>query len=191
MKNLILVRHGQTEWNLERRFQGQRDTNLNEFGRQQMGATGRHLLAQEQTVDQLVTSPLVRAQLSADIIAEICGLDVQIDHRLVEMNLGGWEGERYAIGQNHPGWFELAPHGGESGGSFHRRIQNWFIAQPPTGQTMLLVVHGLVIQSLVSFLLEEPFDRWHRRPIRNGALTVLSRQEWGWRLEKFNEEGSQ
>lgn len=186
MKKMILVRHGQTEWNIEQRYQGQQDTELTDFGREQMKMASRQL--DGETIDQIMTSPLKRAKESAEIVARACSLEVQVDFRLAEMDLGSWEGKPYATGRNVENWFELAPHGGETGARFHRRVQNWFVAQPPTEKTLLLVVHGLVVQSLLSYLLEEPFDRWHKRPVRNGALAVITRKDWGWRLEKFNQE---
>ncbi|MEM9778028.1 MAG: histidine phosphatase family protein, partial [Chloroflexota bacterium] len=64
----------------------------------------------------------------------------------------------------------------------------WLHEQTPSDKTVLIVVHGLVVQVILSELLGEPFDVWHRRPIRNGAITSLLKKDWGWRLEKFNQE---
>ena len=203
MKRIILVRHGQTEWNIERRYQGQMDTELTEFGRQQMASTAD--LLHHAKVDRVVTSPLKRAKESAEIVAAGLGLDVQVEERFREMHLGTWEGQSYSLGRGSERWFEPAPHGGETGEQFRGRIQSWLdenlhfdrlsdptfdkLSAPPKPETVLLVVHGLVVQVILSILLEEEFETWHKRPVRNGAVTVLSKQDWGWRLEKFNEEG--
>ena len=190
MNKLILVRHGQTEWNIERRYQGQQDTELTDLGRQQMADVGRWL--QAESIDKLVTSPLKRAKESADIVAEACGLHSQIDHRLTELHLGNWEGQPYSVGRGVENWFKLAPHGGEKGVFFHKRIENWVICQPIIKEladdTLLLVVHGLVVQSMLSLLLKEPFDVWHDRPVKNGAIAELVQREDRWRLVRFNQE---
>lgn len=191
MKRLILVRHGQTEWNIERRYQGQTDTQLTDFGRQQM-ARSAHMLA-DSNIDQIIASPLARAKESADIVAQSLQLQVAIEPRFVEMSLGAWEGKSYVLGRKTEEWFETAPHGGETGAEFRRRVGGWLQEQTHSHknleQTILIVVHGLVVQVILSELLAEPFDVWHRRPIRNGAITSLLKKDWGWRLEKFNQEG--
>lgn len=190
MKRLLLVRHGQTQWNIERRYQGQQDTELTDFGRQQMVSAAQWL--ESETIDKLVTSPLKRARESADIVAEACGLYPQIDHRLTELHLGKWEGQPYTTGRGVENWFKLAPHGGEKGVTFHGRIRNWLICQPIITEladdTVLLVVHGLVVQSMLSLLLKEPFDVWHNRPVKNGSIAELVQRGDSWRLVRFNQE---
>lgn len=190
MERIILVRHGQTEWNIERRYQGQQDTDLTDLGRQQMVSAASWL--ESESIDKLVTSPLKRAKESADIVAEACGLHTQIDHRLTELYLGRWEGQPYSTGRRVDNWFKLAPHGGEKGTLFHNRIKNWLICQPIIKEladdTVLLVVHGLVVQSMLSLLLKESFDVWHKRPVKNGSIAELVKRGDSWRLVRFNQE---
>ncbi|MEM9778006.1 MAG: histidine phosphatase family protein [Chloroflexota bacterium] len=186
MKRLILVRHGQTEWNIERRYQGQTDTRLTDFGRQQMLQSAQMLTGSK--IDHIIASPLARAKESADLVAESLQLEVMIEPRFVEMSLGAWEGQSYVLGRQTNEWFESAPHGGETGGEFRSRIEDWLQEQTKSDKTVLIIVHGLVVQVILSQLLGEPFNVWHRRPIRNGAITSLLRKDWGWRLEKFNQE---
>ena len=187
MDKLILTRHGQTKWNIEHRYQGQTDTELTEVGRTQMVWTAESL--RNLTIERIFTSPLNRAKDSAEIVAAGLGLDAEIDGRFMEMDLGKWTGQSYRLGRNGDEWFEAAPHGGETGAHFRGRIKSWLEENASSDGTVLLVVHGLVVQVILSILLEEEFEVWHRRPIKNGALTILSKQDWGWRLEKFNEEG--
>ena len=90
MPTLLLVRHGQTQWNLERRVQGQTDIPLSEEGFAQARA-----LADELASEPLVAayaSDLVRARSTAEIVAQSHGLVVEIDPRLREKNFGSWEG---------------------------------------------------------------------------------------------------
>ena len=90
MTTLLLVRHGETDWNAEGRLQGHTDRPLNEYGRRQARElAGR--LADEQ-VDAVYASDLARARETAEIVAGRLGLPVAIDPDLREKNWGTWEG---------------------------------------------------------------------------------------------------
>lgn len=90
MTKLVLIRHGQTDWNATGRWQGQADPALNEVGREQARQTARELRAQK--IDTLISSDLRRARETAEIIAEELGLRVVLEPRLREVNLGDWQG---------------------------------------------------------------------------------------------------
>ena len=87
---IILVRHGETDWNREGRYQGQVDTDLSERGL----AQGRLLAQALQVVplDAVYASQLKRAYMTADFCAQLQGKTVQIDERLQEIAHGEWEG---------------------------------------------------------------------------------------------------
>lgn len=88
---IFAVRHGQTDWNLEGRFQGVTDIALNANGVAQARATGAILA--ELGLRQVVTSPLSRARTTGRLIAEVAGISaVSADERLIERNLGSYEG---------------------------------------------------------------------------------------------------
>jgi broad specificity phosphatase PhoE len=88
--HLILIRHGQTDWNATGRWQGQADPPLDETGRGQARQTGLEL--RSLNLDVLISSDLRRARETAEIIAEVLGLEVQLEPRLREVNLGDWQG---------------------------------------------------------------------------------------------------
>jgi len=90
MVKLILIRHGQSEWNAIGRWQGQADPPLDETGRRQARQTARALRAQQ--LGALVSSDLLRARETAEIIAEATGLAVMLEPRLREVHLGDWQG---------------------------------------------------------------------------------------------------
>jgi len=87
---LILIRHGQTEWNAAGRWQGQADPPLNAIGRAQAERAAGELAAQH--IDALISSDLRRARETADVLAARLGLRVQLEPRLREINLGDWQG---------------------------------------------------------------------------------------------------
>jgi broad specificity phosphatase PhoE len=87
---LVLWRHGQTEFNAERRFQGQRDVPLNAIGRAQAKRAARHLATLEPT--ELWSSDLTRAVATAGYLARLTGLEVSQDKDLRERHGGAWEG---------------------------------------------------------------------------------------------------
>jgi broad specificity phosphatase PhoE len=86
--HLLLVRHGETDWNRDHRWQGHSDTPLNERGREQARAVAETMDA----VERIYASDLARARETAEIIGERLGVPVEVDARLRERGFGGWEG---------------------------------------------------------------------------------------------------
>ena len=90
MTRIILVRHGETTWNVEGRYQGQEDTPLSERGLKQ-----GHLLAEglrNIPIDLCIASPLQRSFQTCQFCADLHNLPVAADERLLEINHGSWEG---------------------------------------------------------------------------------------------------
>jgi broad specificity phosphatase PhoE len=87
---IVLVRHGETDWNRERRFQGHADMPLNDTGRTQAAVLASALDGQKLAV--VYTSPLRRASETATIVAARLGLDVRPLEALREIHVGAWEG---------------------------------------------------------------------------------------------------
>ncbi len=90
MTTLYLIRHGETPWNVEGRYQGQLDPPLNEQGHQQAQATANQLASLGFAA--IYSSDLARAHQTAAALAEKTGLPIQLDPRLREINQGQWEG---------------------------------------------------------------------------------------------------
>ena len=94
-RRLIIVRHGESEWNALGKWQGRADTKLTDAGRRQAADAARRLLDTGAAIDRIVASSLSRALETATIIAGHLGLDAPvIDERLVETDVGPWEGLR-------------------------------------------------------------------------------------------------
>lgn len=104
MLRLLLVRHGQSEWNADGRWQGQADPPLSELGRLQARAAGASIGA----VDAVVASPLERAFLTASAISESVGVGpVLVDADLMERHAGDWQGlTRAQIDEQYPGYLD-------------------------------------------------------------------------------------
>ena len=120
VRRLVLLRHGQTEWNAGSRMQGQLDTDLTELGREQAGAAAEVLAKRQPLV--IVSSDLRRALDTATALGERSGVHVAVDERLRETHLGDWQGLTHLeVDDAAPGarlaWRDdarWAPHGGES-----------------------------------------------------------------------------
>lgn len=151
---IFLVRHGQTEFNAERRMQGRRDSPLTPLGVEQarrMGACLRDFVEDPDEVE-LIASPLGRTVRTAEIIRETAGLDCQIvtDERLVEVSVGAWEGlTREQIAPlappgviDAPGWLCRAP-GGERFEALVARLSSFLAdVDEADGRRRLVVSHG-------------------------------------------------
>ncbi|WP_374533250.1 histidine phosphatase family protein [Phenylobacterium sp.] len=148
---IYLVRHGQTQFNAERRMQGWLDSPLTDLGRAQGAAIGRLLRSLIGKPDgwRLVASPLGRAQATARLIGEALGLPVETDRRVIEVSFGRWDGRlRDELAAEHPetfgqgGWQFAAP-GGEGVETVEARVGDWLAGLPPEPERKVIVVsHG-------------------------------------------------
>jgi broad specificity phosphatase PhoE len=141
---LLFVRHGETDWNAERRWQGHADQPLNDTGRAQ--ARDAAALLAERTVDVVYASPLARAHETAVIIAEQLGRTVLIDGRLREVDVGDWSGRLHS---------DIEADGLETwnGGETYEEMADRVVpavldlANRHPGKTVLVVTHGGVIRA--------------------------------------------
>ena len=156
---VYIARHGQTEWNAENRLQGQADTDLNDFGREQARLNSQRLaeLVGKAEGFDFVASPMRRTRETMELMREAMGLDptaYRTDPRLVEISFGDWQGFTFAEleerapgstdGRRHPKWdFQPPREGAESYEMLLERIKPWLDAlRHPT----VCVTHGGVIR---------------------------------------------
>jgi probable phosphoglycerate mutase len=196
---LILIRHGETAWNAERRLQGHLDIALNPEGERQAAALANAL--RHEQFDLIVSSDLQRARQTADAVAALHGIPVQLDPALRERCYGGFEGLLYAeIEQRFPVEFAAwqgrdidgaLPPGvnrGESFREFNARVTTailgWAAAHP--GQTLALVAHGGVLEcahrAALGMALETPRSfSIHNASINRFTVSAgaLALQSWG------------
>jgi len=165
---LLLVRHGETDWNRDGRWQGLSDTRLNDRGREQ----ARELAAQLDGVDVLYSSDLARARETAEIVAERLGLEVQVDERLRERGFGEWEGlnadeieQRFA--DAHRLWKAGEGPGAENAepfDAFAARIHGFVdeVLEEHQGKSVLVVSHGGSIRVIHALATGLDYVRDHR-----------------------------
>jgi probable phosphoglycerate mutase len=151
---IYLVRHGQTEFNRDRRLQGHRESRLTQLGESQARATAdvlHHLTSADSSVPwRIISSPLGRTQATAKIIGARLGLPIEIDQRLIEISVGEWEGRLWdELARADPNcftakdWVFRAP-GGETYEEVMDRVAAWLRAQAGEAARRLIVVsHGV------------------------------------------------
>lgn len=160
-RTVIFWRHGQTDYNVERRFQGQSDIPLNEVGRTQAAQAASYL--SELRPGSIVSSDLSRAADTADELASLLNVDVTRDERLRETAFGQWEGRtRDEIRGSWPHELEqwlsgadMNPPGGESRSESGRRVASAItdIVDHSEAETIAIVAHGAVLRAAAELLL--------------------------------------
>jgi broad specificity phosphatase PhoE len=157
MTRLLLVRHGETDWNLGNRFQGHADPPLNETGRTQARELAAALV--DRSFDAVFTSPLRRARESAEIIAASHGLQPIPVEDLREVDVGEWQGlTREEVARRFPGqyrrWaaFGQGWDNGETYEEMGRRVVATLLelAREHEGETLLVVTHGGPIRAALA-----------------------------------------
>jgi broad specificity phosphatase PhoE len=181
IRRLVMLRHGQTDFNAGNRMQGQLDSALTELGRAQAVAAAEVLGKLQPLL--IVSSDLHRAYDTAVTLGEQTGLRVRVDERLRETHLGDWQGLTHTeVDVQAPGarlaWRDdatWAPHGGESRVDVAARsvplVEELIAGEPEWGgadepnRPVVLVAHGGLIAALSAALLKLPIANW---PILGG-----------------------
>jgi len=186
---LVLWRHGETTYNVERRFQGQSDVPLNDVGRQQAAEAARYLAALRPSA--IYSSDLSRASATADALARLTGLTVQLDKDLRERGGGSWEGlteteirERFPV--ERVTW---SPPDGEPAAAVADRASAalYRIADGLAGGSMAVVVsHGAALGMAAARLLDIPWEPRVLGPFGNCRWSILTRRRTRWRLLEHN-----
>jgi len=191
MTELIFIRHGETDWNRARRFQGCIDIALNADGHEQARRTAARLRGQ--TFVAVYSSHLGRAQETARPIAEALGLSLVIEPELRERSYGAFEGQTHdELLRDHPEayqrWrdrvpdYEL-PGGGESLLALRARVlaQMQMLAARHAGQKVVAVTHGGVLDSIYRIASGLAADAPRRFELNNASINRI-----GWDGEQFS-----
>lgn len=181
---LLLVRHGQSVWNAERRFQGATDVALSDLGRAQAEALGRALGGYR--VAAAYVSPFRRAVETAELALAGTGVPLIPLEDLRELSLGAWEGStvdevRSQEGDPYLAWLrapkDCPPPGGEPLDAVLARVERAvarITAAHPDGDDVLVVAHGGVISVYACHLLGLSLNRLWRLRVDNASLTTVA-----------------
>jgi len=175
---LWLVRHGQTDWNAERRYQGQLDVPLNAAGKAQARALSTQL--SRQRFAALYSSDLRRACQTARRIGDALALPVHCDVRLRELHHGCWQGQLYddihaCYGDDWRHDPHFKPPEGETLAELARRVSSLAdeLAGRHPGQQVLLVSHGVTLAALICLARRIPIQAaYDHLPANAGAEIV-------------------
>ena len=193
---IILWRHGQTDWNVANKFQGHTDIALNAVGQFQAQPAAPMLAASAPTM--IIASDLVRAQSTAHELVKLTGLEVSTDARLRETNCGNWEGltgdeirkvdldnlRQWSMGGDNP-----------AGGIGERRSEvgargvaaiNAALAGKDN-QRLVVATHGGTARTIIGTYLDLPIPFWSRiGGLSNAQWSILEESPKGWLLVEHN-----
>lgn len=194
---VVLWRHGQTDWNINNRFQGHSDIPLNEVGKYQAEHAARLLADMQPT--KIISSDLQRAHVTAQALSDLTKLPVGIDTDLRETNGGKWEGKtgkenRAEDFANFVKWIDGNDHpAGETGerrtsvalravGAIERAL-----AGGGDQQVLIVATHGGTARCVLGHLLELPQSHWGViGGLSNAAWSILQMSPKGWHLVEHN-----
>jgi broad specificity phosphatase PhoE len=193
---LILVRHGETVWNRDKRWQGQTNSPLTDLGREQGARVAKRLSSLQ--VSAIYSSDLGRARETADLIAAPHGLPVVPREDLRERAYGLLEGktddEAARLG---PSWLlafqadriRSTPPGGEIHAELCERVVEALseIADAHPGQTVVVATHGGPIKCALYHILSIPLSLWRLTWIANGSITIFRGTRDVLRVAYFND----
>jgi broad specificity phosphatase PhoE len=197
MTEVLVARHGETDWNREHRWQGQGGPGLNDRGRAQAAALAERLSTVR--LAAVYTSDLPRAVQTADIVARAVGLDPVMEPGLREVDVGNWRGlTRAEVRRRDPAGYRRWQHGeaGWDGGETYEQMHARVIAtlnrllEPHRRGRILLVSHGGGIRAIVAHAVGiGGHDRRHIDGAQNCSLTTVTAARGALRLAGFNDVG--
>lgn len=196
---LYIVRHGETDWNKERKIQGQVDIPLNEFGRHLAKETAKGLA--DVPFDLCFTSPLGRAKETAELILEGRGVPIIEEPQIMEMAFGTYEGkccsqegwelpEKFRYFFDAPEKYE-APEGGEDFLQVWKRVGNFLEMLSKKAeyqeQNILITTHGAALAGMLNYLKGEDVSRyWGVGVHKNCGVTEIEETHGIYRILSEN-----
>lgn len=193
---LVLVRHGETAWNVEGRIQGHLDVPLNEIGVGQATAVGRRF--RTESFEAIYSSDLIRAFRTASPVVANPEVDIFRDQRLRERNLGVLQGLTSDEGmRTQPAAWkafksreaDLPLSGGESLGEFSSRVTGFVedMLDKHAGGRLLIVTHGGALDAAYRHASGMPLAGVRDFPIYNASVNVISHDGRRWKIESWGD----
>ncbi|MBY0757309.1 histidine phosphatase family protein [Clostridium sardiniense] len=165
MTTIYLTRHGQTEWNLEKRLQGHGNSPLTEFGLNRAKELSERI--KDIDIDTIYTSPIERAYKTAQIVKGDKYIEVKVHEGLKEMNFGDYEGKiTEEVMKENPDWdisaimrgnLEMRAPNGETLGEVRERVNSAMrdIIKENEGKNILIVAHGITLKAIMTFFNDQ------------------------------------
>jgi broad specificity phosphatase PhoE len=194
MGQILLLRHGETEWNRVDRIQGWQDISLNDRGRSQSKAASQFLADEYPGLDRVIASDLPRAAETAESVVSAPAfedLDIEYDPRWRERDFGVYEGDRgdiffeenpeFAVIDGLEGAKQNVPEEGESYVQFRERVLDGWAELRTTDETVLLVTHSGAIRTIIAAI--EDITIKHALldyDIENGSITEVVVEDDVW-----------
>lgn len=193
IERVLLIRHGQTDWNVDGRWQGTLPVGLNEIGRAQAKALAEYL--KDHRIGSIYASDLPRAFDTAQAIGDVVGVTPRPDIRLQEFNLGIFQGltreeikERYSkeFRDFEANYWDYVVANGESRRALQNRAYGVFqdIVNQAIGPEVVIVSHGGTIRMLLLRLFDGAPELNHFH-VENTSLTTLLREGDYWKLHEL------
>lgn len=183
---LYFVRHGQTDWNVEKKIQGKTDIPLNAKGKEQAKSTAILIANGDYKVKKVYTSKCVRALETAEEIAKVCGLTCVPIDGLEEMNLGDWEGKSWSdIIKNETEFYEYwnqhrryerTPNGECYQDVFERLYDALIEIIDTEREDVVLVTHSAVIMSMRCLIEDDDFANMSKYNIDNAEIFSIDKE---------------
>jgi probable phosphoglycerate mutase len=193
---IILIRHGETEWNARGLYQGQLNSPLTAAGRQQAVALAERL--RDMPIDALYSSDLERTQETAAPLVAASGLELRLDPRLRERHYGIFQSlDKTAVATLHPEAYAGHHSGdpdfqipeGESTRQFHERITRCLedLADRHDGEEITIVTHGGTIGIAIKYVLGLSLETERRFVMANTSYNLIARNKKGWMLHTLGD----
>lgn len=171
MGHFYFVRHGETIWNVENKICGATDIALTDHGHEQAIETGRKILEEGITADEILFSPLMRAANTAKHISEMTGIPARVEPRLIEQNFGKWESTARDSRdfKKAKESFACSYEGGESMLRLAQRIYNLLddIKSESDEKTYILVAHNGIARVVQSYFTDMTNEEYAAFGVKN------------------------
>ncbi|MBS5787423.1 MAG: histidine phosphatase family protein [Clostridioides difficile] len=191
-----IVRHGQTNWNIQGKTQGHGNSDLTESGESQAKQLAESLV--DRNIDYIYSSDLGRAVQTAELIGDKLGLNVEMTEGLREMGFGVWEGllikeiqkdyaDTYKTWRDEPHMVNIP--GGETLHIIKRRVDKFIeeINEKYDNKNIVLVTHSITLRVMLLSFLNSGMENIYRIKQDNTALNIVEFKEYGPVVEKMND----
>jgi broad specificity phosphatase PhoE len=177
---IYLLRHPETEWNGEWRFQGRTDIPVSEKGMESLKRALPMLCSLP--VEIIYTSPLQRARVVADEINKVAGIPYVVDERIIEAHCGRWEGKKVPdlmkeepklLSQWYADPYDRPMPGGETYGQVEKRTSAFLEEVILKGKSALVVSHGIAIVTMLRHILDIPKEKTSLIRVENLGLARI------------------